>query len=319
MFLAALVCLFCLASCTGDVTDEKVRIAVIAKSTQSDFWHNVFAGVNSAATEYNAEVTIAGPTSEEDYVTQNNMIERAFENGADAIVLSAIDYNKSTSVVEKAIAGGVRVVMIDSDINSDKTSLFIGTDNYEAGRMAAEAAIEQSKQMWDGAAGYLYVGIVNYDENSDNGQQREKGFRDRLSEQSDVKIVSSINVASTVEDATNGAKTMLEEHPEINVIAGFNEYMTLGVGYAVQLLERASSVCAVGFDSNVVSIGMLETGEMDALVVQNPFAMGYLGVKNAYELASGKKSGEDTLTTNYCITKQNMYDESSQKILFKFD
>ena len=63
---------------------------------------------------------------------------------------------------------------------------------------------------------------------------------------------------------------------------------------------------------------MIETGEMDALIVQNSFAIGYLGVKNAADLIDGKDTENEIITDTYTITKQNLFDEDSQKILFHF-
>ncbi len=313
--------------------EDKVYIAVIAKATASDFWHNVFSGVNSAATEYNVSVTIEGPDSEEDYETQNGMLAAAVANGADAIVFSAIDYYNSVDAVEAAVRAGVKVVVIDSGVDTDAVSLVIGTDNYAAGRMAAEAALDRGRLVSGG--GRLYVGLVNYDVNSANGQERERGFRDRLAGE-DAEIAETVNLPSTAEDATLGALALLERHPELNVLVGFNEWMTLGVGYAIQRKGAADTVAGIGFDSNVVSISMLETGEMDALIVQNPFAMGYLGVRTACELVSGQSvsaltagvspgagsgggnAAVDLPTVTTTITRDNMFEESSQKTLFKF-
>lgn len=128
-----------------------------------------------------------------------------------------------------------------------------------------------------------------------------------------------VNVDSNIESATAGALELLNEHPEINAIVGFNEWTTLGVGYAVEQLGLADTVAAVGFDSNVVSIGMLETGEMDALIVQNPFAIGYIGVQTAYELLNNGEVDETILTSATVVTRENMFSESIQRILFRFD
>ena len=318
--------LLCLTGCTGQFSDKKIKISVIAKATASDFWHNVFSGVNSAATEYNVDVSIQGPESEEDYLTQNAMIGAAVDAGADAIVFSAIDYYNSVDAVEAAVKAGVKVVIIDSPVNSSKVSLVIGTDNYAAGQMAAEAALSQGRRQ---QGQQLYIGIVNYDVNSANGQEREQGFRDRVAQDDAAEIVETINVASTTEDATAGAVALMERHPEINVLTGFNEWMTLGVGFAIEQLGASERVAGIGFDSNVVSIGMLETGEMDALIVQNPFAMGYLGVESAYNLVTGRAAAPaadpaaapgklDVITVTTTITKENMFLDSSQKTLFKF-
>ena len=179
--------------------------------------------------------------------------------------------------------------------------------------MAAQAIL-------NAAEGSLKLGIVNFDRNSANGQQREKGLRDVLGTQPRVEIMDAINVKSTTEDAKRGTEKMLERHPEINAIATFNEWTSLGVGYAIRELGIGEETAVVAFDSNVVSVGMLETGEVDALIVQNPYAIGYLGVEHAYRLINGLPVAEkdvDTATT--IITKENMYEEESQKVLFPVD
>lgn len=289
-------------------------VALIAKSTTSAFWKSVFAGANAAGTEYNLTVTYDGPENEEDYQTQNQMVEDAVEAGAEVIIFSAVDFNANAEAIDAAARKGVKIVVIDSDVNSDQVSCRISTDNFQAGRMAGQAVLD--------AAGEekLSVGIVNFDKNSANGQQREGGFREVLKGREGVEIVDAINVLSTTEDSREGTRKMLEAHPEINVIATFNEWTSLGVGYAIQEMGLKDQTTVVAFDSNVVSVGMLETGEVDALIVQNPYAMGYLGVETAYRLINGLSLEEnqvDTATT--VITRENMFEEECQKVLFTFD
>ena len=303
-----------LGLCACTKTNEKIYIAVIAKAINSDFWHNVKNGVYSAATEYNVSVTFEGPENEEDYEAQNAMIENAVKDGADAIVLSAIDYNKSVDMVNAAVRAGVKVITIDSDLNSDMVSLFIGTDNIAAGKAAAKAAT-------DGFAkeANIYIGLVNYNADTDNGNQREEGFREYLSSVPNAQIIASVTAESNEESATAAAKKLLNQDSRINVIVGFNEWMTLGIGNAVKELGLSEKVRAVGFDSNITSVGMLETGEMDALTVQNPFAMGFLGVENAAALVSGESIQEGELYTAVTtVTKENLFDDDIQKILFRF-
>ena len=96
--MLSLITVFVLCSCSGDSKNKRTQITVITKSTNSDFWNNVFQGVNTAAAEYNVDVKIEGPESEEDYVSQIEMIQKAIDNKSDAIVLSAIDYNRLTKI-----------------------------------------------------------------------------------------------------------------------------------------------------------------------------------------------------------------------------
>ena len=302
----------CLCACSK--TDLKEYIAVIAKAVNSDFWHNVNNGVLSAATEYNVTVTFEGPENEENYYAQNSLIENAVKNGADAIVLSAIDYNNSVDTVNAAVREGVKVIAIDSDVNSDAVSLFIGTDNIAAGKEAGKAAVDGFS-----ADSEIIIGLVNYNANTDNGNQREKGFREYIGTVSNARIAASVTAESNEKSATAAAEKLLKQNPRINVIVGFNEWMTLGVGNAVKNLGLSKKVRSVGFDSNLISVGMLETGEMDALIVQNPFAIGYLGVEKATALISGESLPSREIYTDVTtVTKENIFDNDIQKILFRF-
>lgn len=260
-----------------DELDGKKKVVFLTKSTTSAFWRTAYAGANAASTEYNLELLCEGPSSEEDYETQNKMIEKAIKEQVDAIVFSAADFEANADAITKASENGIRVIAVDSEVNSSKVECYIGTDNYEAGRKAGEQALKNPGQE-------LHIGIVNFDINSENGQTRELGFREAVEKDSRAEIVDCINVKSSVGDAQQGTIQMLKNHPEINVIVTFNEWTSLGVGYAIEELKMRDRTQVIAFDSNVISVGMLEKGIVDALIVQNPYAMGYLGVESAYEL-----------------------------------
>ena len=292
------------------------QIAVIVKAVDSDFWHAVRSGVEAAATEYNVTVTFEGPENEEDYETQNRLIADAVKRGADVIVLSAIDYDKNASAVNDAVRNGTKVIAIDSNVNSTLISRFIGTDNYEAGVAAARAAVDFTPA--DGAK--IRIGLVNYMSDTANGRRREEGFRNHIAGIANAEIVATVTADSNEASATACAKQLLSSHPEINVLVGFNEWMTLGVGNAIREFACSGRVRGVGFDSNVISVGMLESGEMDALIVQNPFAIGYLGVRNAALLASGDDIDSESIATAMTtVTQANMFDADIQKILFRYN
>ncbi len=294
-------------------TTQKRKVAMITKSTTSAFFKSVYSGANAASTAYNMELLFEGPDNEEDYQTQNEMIGKAVEEGYEAIVLSAADYNANAEAIDEAAEAGVKIIVIDSDVNSDNVLCRLGTDNYNAGCVAGEAVLAPDEEK-------LNIGIVNFERNTENGQERERGFRDIVEKDSRVGLVETINVLSTIEDAKEGTWKLLKKYPQINAIVTFNEWTSLGVGYAIQEKELGEKLHVVAFDSNIVSVGMLESGEVDALIVQNPYAMGYLGVESAYKLLNGisvKKGKVDTSVM--CVTRENMYDDECQKALFAFE
>lgn len=307
-------CLICGCSDMGmNRTFQKKDVLMIVKSTESSFWKSVISGADTASTTFNMNLEIGSPKNEEDYETQNQLINKAIEEGVEIIILSAVDYNASVEAIEAAAKEGVRFIIIDSDVNTDKVDIRIGTDNYKAGIMSGEALLECNTEI-------LNIGIVNYDIHSQNGQERESGFRKAVSMDSRARIVETINVLSTTEDAKQGTIEFLQKHPEINAVVTFNEWTSLGVGYAIRELGLKDNVRVVAFDSNVVSVEMLETGEVDVLIVQNPYAMGHLAVEHAFRIANNMELPTEKIDTETLqVTVENMYSEEAQKALFAFE
>lgn len=312
--IAALLSSVLLISLCACGKTEEIKVAVIVKSVDSDFWQNFKSGVDSAATEYNVSVTFEGPENEEDYAAQNKMISRAAENGADVIVLSAIDRTRNAPTVNAAVRNGVQVITADSALDSSLISLFIGTDNPAAGIEAAKALEAQFS-----AGEKIKLGIVGCSEKTENILKREEGLREYFAGLGNAEVVAAAAADSNIESAESKAAELLQKHPEINALIGLNEWTTLGVGAAIKKANAAGKIKTVGFDTNTVSVGMLETGEMGALIVQNPFAMGYLSVKTAAELKNGEQPGGEAIYTAVTtVSKENMYDPNIQKILFSF-
>jgi ribose transport system substrate-binding protein len=298
---------------TSDVP-EKIRVAVITKTTTSKFFKIVYSGAKTAASEYNIEVTCDGPDNENDYEKQNELIEKAMEDEVGAIVISAIDKDNSIKLLEKAKQKGIHVIVIDSGINSDLVEARIETDNYDAGRKMALALIEEEN--FEGRK----IGIVNFNSDSENVLGRESGFIDTIETNGSAEIIGKINVDSNVAKAKNGALDFIDTYPDIDTIVTFNEWTTLGVGYAIEERELQDEIKVIGFDNNVISVAMLESGEIDGLIVQNPYAMGYLGVEIAYQLIKGNTLEETDITTDIMyITRANLYDQASQEILFPLE
>ena len=295
-------------------TGARHRVAIVAKSTRTEFWLSVFAGAQAAAAEYNVELDISGPETEEDYETQNCMVAEAVDAGAEALVFSAIDYENNAAAIDAAAAAGVRIVAIDSNVDSAAVQTYIGTDNYAAGQMAAQAAL-------DAVDGELTVGIVNYDISSANGQERERGARDLFEESGRAQVAARINTLAEAGRAQADTEELLRAHPDINVLLAFNEPTSVGAAAAVAAQELSDAVFLVGFDSNLATVEGLQNGSVDALIVQNPYAMGYLGVESAYRLLSGQGGSlaptVDTATS--IVDLENLFTMDSQKALFAFE
>ena len=291
--------------------DAPPVVYLITKSKDSNFFKSVFAGASAASAEYNIDLYHRGPDNEEYYMAQNEMIQEAINVHADAIIISAVDYEANAAAVDKAAEEGIEIVVIDSDVKSDRVACRIGTDNYQAGCIAARAAVDEPSDQYN-------VGIINFDRITENGRSREQGFRESLSKYPNAKIVNSVNIPSTVSGASQATKDLLEKNPKTNVLVAFNEILSIGAGDAIEEMGMQNSTTVIAFDSNVACIDHLEKGNIDALLVQNPYAMGYLAVETVDSLLSGKEVEKEIDTTVTLITKENMYTEECQKILFAF-
>lgn len=313
--VCAALALLSLPGCATSIAPSTQHsVAIVAKSTQTEFWLSVFAGAEAAATEYNLTLNILGPSTEEDYETQNQMVADAVEAGAEALVFSAIDYENNAAAIDAAAQSGVKIVAIDSNVASDAVSTYIGTDNYAAGQMAAQAALDR-------ISGPLKVGIVNYDISSANGQEREQGAVDTFLKSGRAEIVSVVNTLAEAGHAQEDTTALLKANPQINILLAFNEPTSVGAANAVESLGLSETVFLVGFDSNVATIDGLQEGIVDALIVQNPYAMGYLGVESAYKLISGQGAElEQTVdTSTQIVDRRNLFTMDSQKALFSFE
>ena len=302
-----------LSGCTAARTSGPYSVYLISKSSTTEFWKSVFAGANAAKSEYNVDLTILAPETEEEYEVQNDYIRQAIESRADAIVFSAISYTGNAEAINEAVAAGIRVVVIDCDVDSDGVSVRIGTDNVAAGRMTGEAAMNAEE-------GDVVLGIVNCFVETQNCQERERGLREALLGDARVKGIYVVNVPTDAEQAKLAAERLLQEHPEINVLVGFNEPLAVGVAEAVDELGLTGQVRAISFDTNMRCIELMQTGAVSALIVQNPYAMGYLGVEKAWQTLQGEKFDANTLidTATQIVTKENMFTMESQKALFSF-
>src|SRR5215472_15842225 len=139
-FIAPL--LTCVVWCTY-AADQTYTIAVVPKGTTHEFWKSVNAGAVKAQRELaeqgtKVEIIWKGPLREDDRDQQIQVVENFTTRHVSAIVLAPLDYQALVRPVHNAIAAGVPVVVMDSDLKTDKYVSFVATDNYKGGLLAGE-------------------------------------------------------------------------------------------------------------------------------------------------------------------------------------
>ena len=160
--------------------------------------------------------------------------------------------------------------------------------------------------------------IISYVKNAASNIDREKGVREWIRNFPDVEVLDTFNGEGSELNAYLLAKKVLQEHADIFGIIGLNEPTSVGAGRAIQELGLKGKVQLIGFDSSFNEIKLLEEGVMRSTVIQRPFQMGYLSIKTAVEVVKGKKVSKFIDTGSLLITKENMYEEENQKLMFPF-
>jgi ribose transport system substrate-binding protein len=316
--LAAVLLIACMLSTVIGCTDNRLStgdrdytIKVIVKKKDASFWTVVKMGAEAAAKEFGVDVRFDGPTDEKDIDGQIKMVDAAIESNADAIVLAASDYNRLVDVVEKAVLKNIPVVIIDSDINYDKTSGFIGTDNIDAGKVLGRTVIEKVGRDCS-------IAIMSFVKGAATADQREQGLSEVLKENSSVKVLSTVYCNSDENIAEQLTEKLVRDYPDINAIVCTNAYGTTGTARAIDKLGMSGKVKVIGFDSTPEEVGFVEKDVIQALVIQNPFKMGYLGVKYALDAVNNITPPRNTNTGSNVIDKENMYQPENQKLVFPF-
>lgn len=295
--------------------DKKLRIAVIPKGTTHEFWKAVHAGAEDAAKEFGVEIIWKGPLKEDDLNDQIKVVEDFTTQGVDGIVLAPLNDTAMKTPVENAKKSDIPVVIFDSDLKDTEVVSFVATDNENGGKAAGEEMVRL-------LGGNGNVVVLRYQEGSASTMNREKGFLDVMKATSGIKILSDNRYAgATVESAQTEAENLLSSFKKpdgsLNVDGIYcpNESSTFGMLRALQVNGWAGKVKFVGFDSSVKLIEGLSKGEINALILQNPRKMGYLGVKTMVEHLKKTPVEKRIDTGAELVTGNNMKDPEIAKLL----
>lgn len=291
--------------------NRNTRIIVIFKSTDPGivYWQIVKAGVETAAKELNVAVRVMGPKQEKDITGQIKMVDTVVREHPSAIVLAADDRVALVPAAERIRAAGIKLVTIDSGLEPGISSSFIATDN----KAAAEKAGGFAAALLHGRGS---VAIISYVKGTTTAIQRELGVKIALERYPHIKVLGTYYSEDLEQEAFTITERLLRREPGLTALVALNEVATVGAAKAVAELHRKNSVVLVGFDNSPVEFRYLEAGVIKGIVVQKPFNMGYLGVAIAVKLLKGEEVPKRIDTGSLLVTKENLYDRESQKLLF---
>ena len=293
--------------------DQKVSIPIIVKDTTSSYWQIVLAGARKAGKDLGVNVPELGAQSESDINGEITILENAVSEKPAAIVIAPTQFAALGKPIDEA-AKKVKIVGIDSGADSTAFTSFLTTDNVQGGRVAADGLAAAITAKYGKAEGD--VALITAIPGVGSLDQRAKGFKEELAAKyPGLKLVADKVADGQSTTALNITTDLITANPKLRGIFASNLIMAQGAGQAVAENKVADTLKLVGFDSDDKLIKLLKDGTITALVVQDPFRMGYDGVKTALAASKGESVPKTVDTGANLITKENMDSPRSQELL----
>jgi ribose transport system substrate-binding protein len=315
---AAMALLLFAAACsrTRTSTDPAaLTIAVIPKGTSHAFWQSIHAGAAKAGKELGVTIVWRGPLREDERESQISEVERFVTSGVSGLVLAPLDEVALAQPVADARRNNIPVVVIDSGLKGHDYVSFVATDNRLAGRLAGEqlATLLHDKGR---------VVLLRYAEGSDSTLQREAGFLEAIQSRPGLQIVSANQYGGAdVEGAYKKSEALLsglkraDGRLDVDGIFTPNESTTLAMMRVLVDNGWSGTVKFIGFDASESLLTGMRDGHLDAVVVQDPVKMGYLGVKTVVSHIRGEKVEPRIDTGVRLVSREHMDDPDVQELL----
>ncbi len=325
---AALACaatVILLASGCGGITvqgsgaggDPKVKasgpitLAVVPKAVGFDFWDSVRKGAQCAASKM-TDVTVQwdGVTAETDVTGQVNLLQNFLTRQVDGLVYAATDAKVLAQVTQDALSQNLPVINIDSATfpQPDNVPVF-ATDNVAAARKAADLLADAL------GPGEHQVAFIPFQPGTVTNDQRATGFKEGLAKHPNLTLVAEQSSNSDPNTALSVTENILTANPDLDGIFAANEPGVIGAVNALNQTGKAGKITLIGWDASPDEIKGVTSGAITALVVQNPFRMGFNSVNAMVQtVRTGQiASSQDTGVT--FVTQQNINDPQVQAIL----
>jgi len=300
------------ATATSPTSSGNLTIAVIPKGTTHSFWKSVESGARAAGQELGVQINWKGPLKESDRAGQIAIVEQFVSSNVSGVVLAPLDDTALVKPVHSAMAKKIPVVIIDSALKGTPGKefvSFVATDNHKGGVLGGERLAQLL-----GNKGKVV--LLRYAVGSASTTERETGFLEVMKKNPAIRILVDNRYAGATEgEAKTAAMNLIDSLKQADGIFCPNESSTMGMLLALRQNNLAGKVKFVGFDTSQPLIDAVKTGEINALVAQNPVKMGHDGVKVMVEKLRGQTvdAHEDTGVT--IIDKANLNAPPVQKLL----
>src|SRR3954471_1898269 len=284
----------------------KPTIALVLKTLNHPYFVDMRRGAQEAADRLGVTLQVQAAEREIDVEKQMQIVENLIQTGIQALAITPSGSREIVSALVKARDAKVPIVVVDTRLDAKAAAdagvhaeTFVGSDNYEGGRLAGEYLVKAT-------GGRAHVGILEGIPGHETGDSRLRGFREAVKDATGVTIVASQPANWERDQGFNVFQNMLQAHPDIDSVFACSDLMALGAIEAIRAAGKTGRIRVIGFDALDDAKKAIAAGTMEASVAQFPSEMGRVAVENAVKVIHGEKIADDIKVRLELVTKDNV-------------
>jgi ribose transport system substrate-binding protein len=292
-------------SCNRDTPQagDKKTVALVLKTLNHPFFVDMRRGAQEAADRLGVTLQVQAAEREIDVDKQMQIVENLLQTGINVLAITPSGSREIVSALVKATAANVPIVIVDTRLDAKaaadagvKAKTFIGSDNYEGGKLAGEYVVTAT-------GGKARIGILEGIPGHETGDSRLRGFRDAVAKSPAITIVASQPANWERDQGFNVFQNMLQAHPDIDTVFAASDLMALGAIEAIAAGGKTGKIRVIGFDALDDAKKAIAAGTMEASVAQFPYEMGKTAVESAVKVMNGETLPPDIMVKLEMITK----------------
>ena len=287
-------------------TTGKPTVALVLKTLNHPFFVDMRRGAQEAADRLGVTLQVQAAEREIDVEKQMQIVENLIQTGVQALCITPSGSREIVSALVKAKDAGVPIIVVDTRVDAKaaadagvRTETFVGSDNYEGGRLAGDYLVKAT-------GGKARVGILEGIPGHETSDSRLRGFRDAVKSAPGITIVASQPANWERDQGFNVFQNMLQAHQDIDSVFACSDLMALGAVEAIAAAGRRGKIKVVGFDALDDAKKAIAAGTMEASVAQFPAEMGRVAVESAVKVMRGEKLPPDINVKLDLVTRDNV-------------
>jgi len=284
-------------------SSNKPTIALVLKTLNNPFFIDMKKGAEDTAAKLGVNLIVQAAEREVDVDKQMQIIENLIQSKVSALCVTPSGSKEVVPAIVKANRAAIPVVIVDTRVDPQSLNQaggqvagFIGSDNFEGGKLAGEFIVKR-------LGGKGKVAILEGIPGHETGDSRLKGLHSAFEGHPDIQIVASQTANWERDQGYNVFQNILQSHPDVQALFACSDLMALGAVEAIAAAKKTGTIVVVGFDAFSEAREAVQKGTMDATIAQSPYEMGSRAVENAYHLLKGEKIDEDVSVKIQLITK----------------